>query len=276
MIFSVDELFEFEKTDGGYAISDYLGYNVPTITELEIPAEYNGLPVVKILSTGIGYARFLKRVKIPESVRGIMGSAFHSCPELCEAELSEGLEMIGSSAFQQTRLKSVKLPKSLKELLWGAFRLCRELERVEFGGSPWFGTSVFSGCAKLPPETIAMGLVRSTDITRAIPNKDISEITAKIPDIPCDCFRRDVFELLVKNRCFRDCNLKRVFEGMINNNKAELFPIAEKYGLLPSAKILDKLISYSAERQVTECTAYLLDLKNRKFGFKNGGDKFEL
>lgn len=272
MSYSVDELFRFDETEGGYALARYLKWDDPSVTELEIPAEYNGAPVVKILSTGIGYARFLKRVKIPESVRGIMGSAFHSCPELCEVELSEGLEMIGSSAFQQTKLKTVKLPKSLKELLWGAFRLCRELERVEFGGSPWFGTSVFSGCPKLPPETIVMGLVRSTDITRPIFNKDISEITANIPDVPCDCFRRDVFELLVKNRCFRDCNLKRVFEGMINNSKAELFPIAEEYGMLPSAKILDKLISYAAERQITECTAYLLDLKNRKFGFKGGGD----
>lgn len=275
MSYNVDELFEFKETEGGYALARYLKWDDPSITELEIPAEYNGLPVVKILSTGIGYARFLKRVKIPESVRGIMGSAFHSCPELCEVELSEGLEMIGSSAFQQTKLKAVTLPKSLTGLYWGAFRLCRELEHVEFGGSPWFGTSVFSGCPKLPPETIVMSLVRSTDITRPISNKDISEITANIPGVPCDCFRRDVFELLVKNRSFRDCNLKRVFEGMINNNRAELFPIAEQYGFLPSAKILDKLISYSAERQAAECTAYLLELKKSKFGF-DGGDDFEL
>lgn len=274
MSYNVDELFRFRRDDDGYAVLDYLKKDDPTVTELEIPAEYNGAPVVKILSTGIGYARFLKRVKIPGSVRGIMGSAFHSCPELCEVELSEGLEMIGSSAFQQTKLKAVTLPKSLKGLYWGAFRLCRKLERVDFGGSPWFGASVFSGCPKLPPETIVMSLVRSTDITRAIPNKDISEITANIPGVPCDCFRRDVFELLVKNRSFRDCNLKRVFEGMINNNKAELFPVAEEYGMTPGAKILDKLISCAAERQITECTAYLLELKNRKFGF-GGGDRLE-
>lgn len=272
---NVDELFCFAQTEDGCALVRYLKKDSPTITELEIPEKYNGYPVVKILSTGFSFAKYIKRVKIPGSVREIMGSAFCRCPKLEEVEFSEGLELIGSSAFQQTRLKSVKLPKSLKQLLWGAFRLCPELESVEFGSSPWFGTSVFAGCPKLPPETAVMGLVRSTNITRPIFNKDISEITANIPDVPCACFRRDVFELLIKNKSFRDCNMKRVFEGMINNNKPELFPLAEAHGTFPSAKIIDKLISYSVERKNTECTAYLLDLKNRKFGF-NGGGNFEL
>lgn len=275
MSYNVDELFRFAETEDGCALAGFLKKDDPTVTEVEIPAEYNGEPVTEICSYVFAELKHIKRVVIPPSVRDISGMAFYNCSSLEAVEFSEGLEIIGISAFQQTGLKSVRLPKSLKKLCWGVFRLCRQLERVEFGGAPWFGTSVFEGCPKLPPETIAMGLVRSTDITRAIMNRDISEITANVPEAPFNCFRRDVFELLVKNNCFRGCNLKRVFEGIINNNKAELIPIAERYGFLPSAKILDKLISYSAERQATECTACLLELKKRKFGF-NGGKGFEL
>lgn len=176
--------------------------------------------------------------------------------------------MIGEAAFQQTKLKTVRLPKCLKEMFSVAFCLCEELERVEIGGSPWFGMDVFFGCPKLAPETIVMGQVRSTDITQPIS-------TSNNLDLSRECFRRDVFEILAQNNCFSTCSPTSVFKGIINNKKAELFPIAEEHGITLSQEIIDELISCSTKWQSTECTAYLLDLKNRKFGF-SGGDKFEL
>ncbi|MDE6732312.1 MAG: hypothetical protein K2J77_05495, partial [Oscillospiraceae bacterium] len=66
--------------------------------------------------------------------------------------------------------------------------------------------------------------------------------------------------------------VKFLFDKLIQENRHDLLIIAEKYGMLDSAALLDLLIKFAVERKKTEFTAYLLDLKNRKFGFKNGGD----
>ncbi len=272
MSYSVDELFRFEKTEGGYAVVKYLKKGDPNITELELPEEYNGVPVTAIL--GFSHSNYLKRVVIPSSVRSIGSEAFWRCKSLETAELSEGLEAIGAGAFEETNLKSIALPKTLKMICSEAFLLCTELERVEFNGAPAINPNVFGGCPKLPPETVVMGLVCSTDITSPFSEADIWAITEYSPGVP-DYIRPDVFELLAKNNCFRNCDLRDLFEIIIIENKPELFPVADQYGLLEDPALLDSLISLTIEKQMTEITAYLLDLKNRKLGF-NGGDKFEL
>ena len=123
MSYSVDELFKFEETEGGYTLAKYLKICDPSVTELDIPAEYNGLPVVRILDGAVSCAEYIKRVSIPGSVRDIMEDAFYKCSSLEAVELSEGLETIGCSAFAKTRLKSIKFPKSLITLCGSAFWL---------------------------------------------------------------------------------------------------------------------------------------------------------
>lgn len=276
---NIDELFKFIKnTDkklGGYSVAEYLKKNDPAMTDIEIPAEYNGLPVTMILSYCFSSARNITRVSIPGSVRVIASTAFYNCMSLEAAELSEGLTAIGSSVFEMTGLKSVKLPKTLKKLGSYTFQFCKNLENIEFGSEPSeFGTRVFHGCDKLPPEQLAIGLVRSTDITRPLRKADFREMMDHFLGADCDYFRSDVFELLAKNRCFRNCNTKFLLEKMINEDMAELFPIAGKYGMLSNKEFVDMLINYCVEHENTEITAYLLDLKNRKFGFN--GDDLEL
>lgn len=268
----IDELFGFEKTEGGYSIDKYLKTNDPTITEIEIPAEYNGEPITEI--AGFSHSKYIKRVFVPPSVRSIGPGAFWKCKSLETAELSEGLEVIQSSAFEETNLKSVVLPESLMRIGEDAFMLCTELEHVEFKGSPIIEVNIFGGCQKLPPETVAMGLLRSTDITSTFSKSYIWEIAEYAINVP-DYLRPDVFELLAKNNCFRNCDLRDLFGIIKFEDKPELIPTAGQYGMLEDAELLDMLLSYAIESQTTEITAYLLDLKNRKFGF-NGGNKFEL
>lgn len=267
----VNELFRFEETEGGYAVMKYLKKGDPNITELELPKEYNGVPVTVIF--GFSHSNYLKRVVIPPSVRSIGSEAFWRCKGLEAAELSEGLKEIGANAFEETNLKSIVLPKTLKMIRSEAFLLCTELERVEFNSSPIIEPNVFGGCPKLPPETVTIGLVRSTDITSPLLYTDFLELTEISPGLP-DCFRPDVFELLAKNDCFRnwDRHLSYLFDIIIEENKPELFPVAEQYGMLENAELLDMLLSYAIENQTTELTAYLLELKKRKFGFASGGD----
>lgn len=273
MSYNVEELFRFQKTESGYALAEYLKKDDPTVTELEIPAEHNGLPVTVLLNSCFSSARHLKHVSIPESVRFIAAGAFRNCSSLETAELSEGIEIIGRCAFEETGLKSVRLPKSLIKLGSFSFSCCPELESVEFGGTPPdFRTRVFHNCKKLPPEISVMGLTRSTDITSRIGRTDYRGTIDGFAIKECDSFSADVFEILAKNKCYRKLNVKFLFEKMINENRHDLLLLAEKYGMLDSAVLLDLLISYAVKQKNIELTAYLLDLKNRKFGFKKGGD----
>lgn len=269
---NVDELFKFikntDKALGGYAVAEYLKKSDTAVTDIEIPAEHNGLPVTMILSGCFSSAQSITRVSVPESVRVIASTAFYNCTSLEAVELSEGITAIGSSVFELTGLKSVKLPKSLKKLGSYAFHFCRNLESVEFGSTPSeFGSRVFHGCDKLPPEISVMSLTRSTDITSPVRKADFREMIYDFRGADCDYFRPDVFKLLAKNKCFRNCNVKFLFEKMINEDYAELIPIAEKYGMLSNRELVDMLISYGIESENTGMTAYLLDLKNRNFGF---------
>lgn len=271
------EFFKFDKctdkTLGGYRLGEYLKKDDPSVTELDIPSEYNGEPVTMILSYCFSSARSITRVVIPPSVRVIASAAFYNCASLEAVELAEGLTAMGSNVFEMSGLKSVKLPKSLKKIGSGAFQFCKGLESVEFKSEPSeFGAKVFHGCNKLPPETLVMGLVRSINITSPVSKADFRETMNDFRRADCDYFRPDVFELLAKNKCFRNNNVKFLFEKMINEDMAELFPIAEKYGMLSNEKLVDILIDCGIERENAEITAYLLDLKNRKFGFDGGRD----
>lgn len=276
-----DELFRFikntDKNLAGYAVAEYLKKDDPTVTDIEIPAEYDGLPVTAILSVGFSSAKNIRRVSIPGSVRFIAGWAFINCESLEAADLSEGIEIIGSGVFRCSGLKSVKLPKSLKKLGEGAFELCGNLESVEFGGVPSeIGARVFHGCEKLPPKLLVMSAVRSTDITKPVCKADFRENIDHFIGADCEYFHPEIYHLLAKNNCFRNCNVRYLFEKMIREDMAaKLFPIAEEHGMLSSAKLLDMLISYGIEQNKTEVTAYLLDVKNRKFGFE-GGNGFDL
>lgn len=271
---NVDGLFRIEKIRGGYAVMEYLKKDDPGITELEFPEEFNGERVTAI--SGLFQAKYIKQVVVPPSVRHIDTLCFSSCKSLEAAELSEGLETIGSLAFEKTNLKSVKLPKSLNQLGNMAFTNCDDLQSVIFSSAPKIGMNVFNGCPKLPPETVAIGVLCSTDITTPVSDyNNYFRMKLCVPKGRFDGFRPDVFELLAKNNCFRYYNLRRLIDLMINENIPELIPIAGQYGMLEDAGILDMLLSYTIENHNTEITAYLLDLKNRKFGF-NGGDDLEL
>ena len=274
----VKKLFKFRKYPNeysfeSYAIGEYLKKDDPDVTELEIPAEHNGIPVTVIWFECFKDARFLTHVTIPGSVSCISNSAFYGCRALETVELNEGLISLNNDAFAHSGLRRVKLPKSLRELGFSAFEDCRELESVEFGSEPIvFHSKVFHGCGKLPLETFVMGLVYSTDITKPIPNDDLKTLAAGHYLAPEDYFRPDIFEFLAKHRNFRGCNPRLLFETIIDHNLPELFPIAEKYKMLSNGKLVDILTKHAIKRQTTELTAYLLDLNNRKFGFKQGDD----
>ncbi len=223
MSYSVDERFSFKKFDNGYALDKYLKKDDPGVTELEIPAEYNGAPVVSINMSAFGNSDFLREVFIPNSIKTIGEWAFHNCPEL----------------------RRIKLPKEVS---------------IQKPG--------FLDCPKLDPQIVMAGLVGNpTDLS-----KPFGLILRLEWD---DILRPDVFALAVKYDSFREIGTEMLFKQIVRRGLFSHFEALEKAGRSPTAEQTDALIKFSSESGYTEMTAYLLEYKNRKFGFY-GGDKFEL
>lgn len=172
----------------------------------------------------------------------IRSDAFINASTLQRVTVSEGVQRIGETAFAGCiRLISISLPASLEAIGNYAFYKCEALCEVEFGSYPKFGENVFGFDYDLPAETALMGAVCSRDITRPLDNTLLRDEIDRADNMPYAPWfsRPDVVALAMENDCFREINEER----------------------------LDTLIKYSIEHNNPEITAYLLELKKRKFGF---------
>lgn len=298
-----DDLFEYKKTDSGYEIMSYRQKQNPDITEITIPFEYDGEPVTGISFFAFKRAVYIRRVHFPESVsvirerafwyaeslekiilpRGItyLGDrAFGHCSAARTVEIPEGIKTIGSRAFKYCGITSAVLPKSVERVEKFAFEGCRDLESVVFlNPAVALGRGVFFDCPKLPAETVLASIVRSFDITKVIyPSEFRYPGRQGNISIKSGLFREDVFALAVKNDCFRILKkdiMSELFTMIIRGGLTELLRIAGTGGMLSDAELIDELTALSSGLKSTECTAWLLDYKNRKIGFK-GEDDYEL
>lgn len=124
------------------------------------------------------YFANLKTIVLPSTIKRI-GKKF--CPEYVEkCDLPDGIEIIGSEAFQSTKLKSVTVPASVRQIGYsafannsslisvvynasgewgkdynyakniGLFEFCTGLEKVTIGKDvKFFPESMFAGCSAL-------------------------------------------------------------------------------------------------------------------------------
>ena len=110
-----NDIFRFEKIEGGYVLAGYLHNKDPEITEIDIPSEYLGEPVLMIGEYAFAYALYIEKVHIPDSVTAICAHAFESVYQLESVELPPTLIEIGASAFEICgSLDCVDLPEGLK------------------------------------------------------------------------------------------------------------------------------------------------------------------
>ena len=114
------DLFRYTKIDGGYGVTGFSGQNKKTII---FSSRYNN-----------------------QTVKQIMPHSFAGC-EVCEAVMTDGIEIIGESAFDGcSGLKQVIFPNTLKEIGNDAFRSCPELiTAVLPQGVEQLGKYAFSG-----------------------------------------------------------------------------------------------------------------------------------
>ncbi len=117
-IYSIDEDFEYKKTDDGTGI--IITKFVGDIDEFMIQEEIEGLPIVEIGEDAFE-ASDVVDVAIPSTVKKIDTDGFYNCTKLKNVYFSEGLEEIGQDAFNRTALTEVDLPDTLTTLGGGCF-----------------------------------------------------------------------------------------------------------------------------------------------------------
>ncbi|MBP3921534.1 MAG: leucine-rich repeat domain-containing protein [Ruminiclostridium sp.] len=114
------------KRDGTIAITDYRG----SATELEIPAEIDGMKVTEVEGYGFHECKTLVSVTIPYGVKKLGTGAFNKCTSLENISIPDSVTVIGSDAFIGCiSLRTIRLPESLQYIGSYAFQGCR-LESV--------------------------------------------------------------------------------------------------------------------------------------------------
>lgn len=128
------EGLEYKKVDGGYYVSyKYATYNAPTDPlEIEVPAEYNGEPVIGVADEGFygGGARLVS-VTLPDTVTYIGERAFLDCSYLVTINMGKGVKSIGAKAFSGCqKLTFFALPDTLESIGESAFQYCANIVSV--------------------------------------------------------------------------------------------------------------------------------------------------
>ncbi|MBQ7849625.1 MAG: leucine-rich repeat protein [Clostridia bacterium] len=97
------------------------------VTEVTIPAEYNGLPVTSIAPAAFRSHPHLLSVTLPDSLRTVGDDAFADCHTLMSVSAGSGLERLGERAFLR----------------------CISLTKLDFRTVPDADITTFAGCYQL-------------------------------------------------------------------------------------------------------------------------------
>lgn len=76
-------------------------------------------------------------------------------------------------------------------------------------------------------------------------------------------YRPEFFDCILANFKQNKMNKKHIMKELIRGDHVELLPIVEKYGWLKMPRKRDEMIEFAVENDKTECSAWLLDFKNR-------------
>ena len=124
----------------GFPIAYELSYNEKwyeivsvdsSVTELETPSEYNGLPIERIREGAFENCTNLTSVTIPDGVRYIDERAFYGCSKLTGIAIPASVMYVENEAFANcTNLKSVTFADDVYMLANSAFSGCNLIDTI--------------------------------------------------------------------------------------------------------------------------------------------------
>lgn len=88
-------------------------------------------------------------------------------------------------------------------------------------------------------------------------------------------YRPDFFKFILENFNQKKMNKTQLMKGAIDQNSPKCLEICAEQGWLKMPRKRDEMIRYSTEKGMTECTAFLLDFKNRTANLVEEQEKAE-
>lgn len=126
---STDAL-EYELTDGKneYAV---IGISDPTVTEIYIPENHDGLPVTEIKETAFYGNAAIEKAEMSNNIKKIGERAFYKCNNLKSVKLPDGLQELEDETFAYChKLTDIKIPSGLLHIKNGVFKSCITLTQI--------------------------------------------------------------------------------------------------------------------------------------------------
>ncbi len=128
---------------------------------------------------------------IPKNIKRIEQNAFAGHTPITELTIPNGVEEIGSAAFQYTNIETIVLPHSVKKVEDGIFSSCAKLKTVYIGsGLESMRRSVFYDCNQLTDFYLAATKVPKTEYSFAgLPTSIV--VTLHVPAESVEAYQQD-------------------------------------------------------------------------------------
>lgn len=113
---------EYQIVDGCATLVKW-GRHSEEENQVQIPAEYEGVPVTAIGESAFEGREEIRTVKLPDTITVIGKRAFSGCTALTDVSLPESLTELGELCFENCKaLKRVTIPAGVKKIGLSAFR----------------------------------------------------------------------------------------------------------------------------------------------------------
>lgn len=133
--------YTYAKRKTGVTITGFEG-KLPS--EVEIPAEIDGLPVTSIGNYAFYECTNLSNISIPDNVTSVGSYTFYKCTSLSNITIPDSVTSIGACAFFGCEnLNSIVIPRSVTRVGEYAFRACEKLSSVTINRNCTVGIYAF-------------------------------------------------------------------------------------------------------------------------------------
>ena len=197
-IFTEGLQFSLQQNTNTYAVTGYSG----TKNTIEIPIQYNGLPITEISTNAFKSNTQIISVSIPDSVIMIGADAFSECSNLNHVKMSSKLRVLESGAFSNcTKIEHVDLPDTLTTIGEGTFLDCTNLKELYLSNNlTSIGTNIIKGCTSLKKLTMPGSITLSS----------LVDDVKNIPDSLTDLLIADGSESVCEKMLYGHDNIKYI------------------------------------------------------------------
>ena len=145
-----------------------------SVTEVEIPAEIDGMAVTRIDDESFSYCRKLTSITIPDSVTQIKDGAFMFCDSLTSVNLPDGVTTIEDRVFLCCEnLTSVTIPEGVTKIGNQVFYKCYKLTSLTIPDSvTHIGYGSFPYCTSLTSFSVSNDNPSYSSVDGVLFNKD--------------------------------------------------------------------------------------------------------